>query len=90
MEITNFIGPLVSGIPVAAWIDILTFLAAIFVVMRLNGGKLMYSVWLVGATGLIGFLGVLTGGPQAIWILNIIKSAVLLFSVVWYLFVFKT
>jgi hypothetical protein len=82
-------GPQFANLPVSAWLDIITFFIAIYLVLKIGGGKIMYSVWLVGATGLVGFLALWFGGAPAFWIMSTIKSAVLLFSIIWLVIVFK-
>lgn len=90
MDYQILTGPILLGIPISGLIDILTFATAIYLIIKMGGGKIMYSVWLVGATGLIGFLALWVGGPQALWIMSVIKSAVLLFSIIWLIVVFKS
>ncbi len=90
MEMQALTGPLLGGVPISAWIDVVTFLVAIYVILRMNGGRLMYSVWLIGATGLVGFLALWLGGLPAMWVMSTIKSVVLLLAVVWFVIVFKT
>ena len=77
-------GPLIGGLMIFAWIDLLTVILTIVLLRRLGGGKIAYPIALIGIMGIVGFLAMIIGGPQILWVSVVIKSVTLFVVALWF------
>lgn len=82
--ITISIGPILGNLMIFAWVDILTVILSIVLLYRLGGGKISYPIALIGLMGVIGFLAIVIGGPQLLWVVVILKSVTLFAVALWF------
>jgi len=83
----RMMGPLIGGVMVHAWIDLIAFAVAVPVFLALRGGKLSWPFAIIGLTEFT--VAMMMFAQQPMWIASTIRSLLVLVMTVWFWIIFR-
>ncbi len=82
------IGPSYKGQMAHVYVDLLSFLIALFLVMKIGSGKIRYPILVLGLTFLATGLMPIILGHTYMWLVALVKSLGGMLAIIWFLQIF--